>query len=567
MRPLVPALCLGLAATGFAAPARAQQPAHRLVPITLQLNWKHQFQFAGYYAAIEKGFYRDAGFEVQLKELQTGVDPVDAVLKGDADYGVGASELALRYAKGAQIVAVAAILQHSPLVLLARGSQVQTVQGLAGKRIELAPHEAELYAYLRREGLARGRFIEQPATFSIQNLLDGKTDAISGYSTDEPFALQQARFRYSIFSPRASGIDFYGDTLFTSATLARAKPQQVEAFRAASVRGWQYALDHPEEIADLILAKYSQRHTREHLLFEAAELRRLMQPQLIEIGHLNPGRWLHIASVYAEVGLLPEEYDLHGFIFDPNVHTDLTWAYRGLMAALLLTLFLGAMALRESHNNRRLRNEIAKREAIESQLRETNERLGGQLDEVRVLQSRLEEQAVRDSLTGLYNRRYLDDALPRELQRAQREKYPVAIVLADIDRFKRVNDTYGHQSGDIVLQALANLLKENVRGGDLPCRWGGEEFVLVLPRMSLDNALARADALRKSFNALKLELDGQTVSLTLSAGVAVYPGHGITVADLLHAADDALYEAKNGGRDQVRIASPDAGGQGERKQA
>jgi diguanylate cyclase (GGDEF)-like protein len=555
-------------AVGFTAPAHAQQAAHRLTPITLQLNWKHQFQFAGYYAAIEKGYYHDAGFEVTLREFQNGVDPVDAVLKGDADYGVGASELALRYAKGAPIVAVAAILQHSPLVLLARGSEVQTVQDLAGKRIELAPHEAELYAYLRREGLERKRFIEQPATFSIQNLLDGKTDAISGYSTDEPFALQQAHFRYSIFSPRASGIDFYGDTLFTSATLARANPQQVEAFRAASLRGWQYALDHPEEIADLILGKYGQRHSREHLLFEAAELRRLMQPQLIELGHLNPGRWQHIAAVYAEAGLLPEEYELHGFIFNPNVHADLTWAYRGLMAALLLTLFLGAMALRESHNNRRLRIEIAKREAIETQLRETNERLGLQLDEVRVLQSRLEEQAVRDSLTGLYNRRYLDDALPRELQRAQREKYPVAIVLADIDRFKRVNDTYGHQSGDIVLQALANLLKENVRGGDLPCRWGGEEFVLVLPRMSLEHALARADALRKSFSALKLELEGRSVSLTLSAGVAVYPGHGAAVADLLHAADEALYEAKNGGRDQVRVAKQDGGGgQGERKRA
>lgn len=558
--PVMCCLCL--------PPVALAQDKHRTVPVVLQLNWKHQFQFAGYYAAIEKGYYRDAGFEVQVNEYQNGVDPVDAVLSGDADYGIGASELVLRYAKGAPVVAVAAILQHSPLVLITRGGEVQSLQDLVGKRVELAPHEAELYAYLRREGVARNRIIELPASFSVQRLVEGKTDAISAYSTDEPYALQQMHARYGIFSPRASGIDFYGDTLFTSAKLARGNPQQVEAFRAATLRGWQYALDHPEEVADLILARYSQRHTREHLLFEAAEMRRLMQPQLIEIGHLNPGRWLHIAAVYAEVGLLPEEYELHGFLFDPNVRPDLTWAYRGLMAALLVTLFLGGIALREAHNNRRLRIEIDKREAIESQLRETNERLGLQLDEVRVLQSRLEEQAVRDSLTGLYNRRYLDDALPRELQRAQREKYPVAIVLADIDRFKRINDTYGHQAGDVVLQALANLLKEKVRGGDLPCRWGGEEFVLVLPRMPLDSALARADGLRQSFNALQLDLDGNVVQLTLSAGVAVYPGHGANATELLHAADEALYEAKNGGRNQVRVAAADnPGGQGERRQA
>jgi len=548
--------CLLLLLAGLGGPAGAAEPQRQpAAPVTLQLNWKHQFQFAGYYAAIEKGYYREAGFDVHLRELREGVEPVDNVLNGDADYGVGASELALRFVKGAPIVVVAAVLQHSPLVLLARGDQVQSIHDLAGKRVELVPHETEIYAYLRREGVARDRIRERPSTFSADALISGQADAISAYSTDEPYILQLANFRYSIFSPRASGIDFYGDSLFTSARAVREHPQQVAAFRAASLRGWQYALDHPEEIVDLILAKYSDRHSREHLLFEAAEIRRLMQPQLIELGHLNPGRWLHVAAVYAEVGLLPEDYDLRGFIFDPNLKTDLTWVYRGLMATLLLTLFMGVLALREAHNNRKLRGEIAKREAMERQLRETNERLGLQLGEVKVLQGKLEEQAVRDSLTGLFNRRYLDDALPRELQRAQREHYPVAIVLADIDRFKRVNDTYGHQAGDVVLQALALLLKDNVRGGDLPCRWGGEEFVLVLPRMSLEHALARANALRTSFADLRLELDGTPVRLTLSAGVSVYPTHGHNVPELLYAADEALYEAKNGGRDQVRAAT------------
>jgi len=549
--------CFALIVLATLAPlaAGAESQAQTPLAVTLQLNWKHQFQFAGYYAAVEKGYYREAGFEVTLKELREGVDPVDSVLSGGADFGVGASELALRYAKGAPIMVIAAILQHSPLVLIARGDEVQTIHDLAGKRIELVPHETEIYAYLRREGLSRERIREVPSSFDVKSLIGGSVDAISAYSTDEPFALQQANFRYSIFSPRASGIDFYGDSLFSTAKMVHDHPRRVAAFRAASLRGWQYALDHPEEIADLILAKYSTRHSREHLLFEAAELRRLMQPQLIELGHLNPGRWMHIAGVYAELGLLPPDYDMQGFVFDPNLKADLTWVYRGLMATLLLTFFMGVLALREAHNNRKLRGEIAKREAIEQQLRDSNQRLGLQLGEVKVLQTKLEEQAVRDSLTGLFNRRYLDDALPRELQRARRESYPVAIVLADIDRFKRVNDTYGHQAGDVVLQALATLLKDHVRGGDLPCRWGGEEFVLVLPRMSAENAMARANDLRTSFSDLRLELDGQPVTLTLSAGVAVYPVHGGNAMELLRMADEALYEAKNGGRDQVRQAS------------
>jgi diguanylate cyclase (GGDEF)-like protein len=496
--------------------------------ITLQLNWKHQFQFAGYYAAVEKGYYREAGFEVRLVEAAEGVDPIDQVLAGHAQYGVGASELALRRAQGQPVVVLAVVLQHSPLVLLARNDRAQSVHELAGKRIMLMPHETELYAYLAREGLPRSLIIEVPHSFDPGDLIKGKVDAVSGYSTDEPFLLRQAGLSYSAFSPRASGIDFYGDSLFTTEAQVRKSRARADAFRRASLRGWRYAMDNTGEIADLIRSRHSTRHSREHLLFEAEELRRLMQPELVEIGHSNPGRWRHIADVYAEVGMLPPGHEraFDGMIFEPNPQTDLTWLYRGLAAAVLA--FLGIVAL--AWYQRR------------------------QLAQIRVLQGLLEEQAIRDPLTGLYNRRYLDDALERELVRAQREGYPVSVVMLDLDRFKALNDTHGHPAGDAVLVALAKSLREHVRAGDLACRWGGEEFLLVLPNMPLAAAAARADALRARFAAVQTEAGANRISATLSAGVAACPEHGTSPAELIAAADTALYRAKGDGRDRVCAA-------------
>ena len=522
---------------------------------TLQLKWKHQFQFAGYYAALEKGFYRDAGFDVTIREAQEGRDPVDIVLAGEADYGVGASELVLRRVKGQPIVVLAAILQHSPLVLLARGRGVNSVHDLAGKRVMLLPHETELYAYLHREGLSRDRIVEVPHTFSPDDLVKGKVEALSAYSTDETFVLNQKRFQYSIFSPRSSGIDFYGDSLFTSEKLVKRDRARVAAFRQASLRGWQYAMDHPAEIADLIIARYGQRHSREHLLFEAEEMRRLMQPQLIEIGHMNPGRWQGMAQVYAEIGMLPQDASLKGFMFSAG-DQDLMLVYRWLAAAIAIAVAGGLIAMRVIQLNRRLVREVTLRSEAEGELRRANEGLTRQLGEIQALKGRLEEQAIRDSLTGLYNRRYFDDAVERELARAQRERYPVSLAMIDIDHFKQFNDRYGHQAGDKVLQALAQYLNGATRVSDLVCRWGGEEFVVVLPQMALAAAMQRAETWRAGFGALKVALGAETASATISVGISAVPGEGGSAEELLHAADAALYRAKAEGRNRVCTVEP-----------
>jgi len=292
------ALALAVVLTAaVAAPGSAAAETRALKPLTLQLNWKHQFQFAGYYIAIEKGYYRREGLDVRLVEAQEGRDPADEVLSGNAEFGVAASELALRKGRGDPLMVLAVILQHSPLVLIARGTAVQSLHELLGKRVMLMRHETE------------------------------------------------------------------------------------------------------------------------------------------------------------------------------------------------------------------------------------------------------------------HNRRYLDDMLERELSRARRHGYPLSMVLVDLDNFKTLNDTYGHQAGDAYLQAVAALLSDGVRAGDMVCRWGGEEFALVLPNMSLKDAQQRTESWLAKVRALRVQFGEFELKTTLSAGIAAYPDNGRAPTDLIKVADDALYEAKHAGRDCVRLAA------------
>jgi len=207
------------------AAAHAGAPAEHVV---LQLKWSHQFQFAGYYAAAAQGYYRDAGLDVELRPATPGMDPTAEVLAGRAQYGVGTSELVVLRSQGKPVVVLAAIFQHSPLVMLARRQPgVEDLQSLRNRPIMIEPLSAELYAYFRDEGVDPKSLHLLPHSFDVNDLLEGKIDAMSGYVTDEPFILKQAKFDYLTFTPRAGGIDFYGDNLFTTADELRDHPARV----------------------------------------------------------------------------------------------------------------------------------------------------------------------------------------------------------------------------------------------------------------------------------------------------------------------------------------------------
>lgn len=188
--------------------------------------------------------------------------------------------------------------------------------------------------------------------------------------------------------------------------------------------------------------------------------------------------------------------------------------------------------------------------------REANLRLQQQLAEIQALQEQLREQAIRDSLTGLFNRRYLEETLPRELAEAAREGRPLSLIALDLDNLKQLNDTFGHAAGDRMLSALARLLQAHTRAGDIACRLGGDEFLILLPGAQPASAAARAEQWRAELERLRLPQDGQLLQSTLSAGVAGYPEHALTPAALRHAADQALYRSKAGGRNRVTVGAP-----------
>jgi diguanylate cyclase (GGDEF)-like protein len=171
------------------------------------------------------------------------------------------------------------------------------------------------------------------------------------------------------------------------------------------------------------------------------------------------------------------------------------------------------------------------------------------------LKNHLMQQAIRDPLTGLFNRRYMEETLEREIFRVMRKDAPLGIIMADLDHFKKFNDTLGHVAGDVLLQTIGNLLRSNIRREDIACRYGGDEFVLILPEAPLEITQQRAEKLRQEVEKLQLDYRGRTLGqVTISLGVAAFPAHGDQVVAILKAADTALYQAKEGGRNRVETA-------------
>ncbi|MEA3642043.1 MAG: diguanylate cyclase [Lamprobacter sp.] len=795
-------LCIALC-TAF--PALAQDS------LTLQLKWRHQFQFAGYYMALEKGYYQDAGLDVRLVEADAHTDPVAEVISGAAQFGIASSELLL--ARQTQpVVALAPIFQHSPFELLARADRASNLHELVGQPIMLEPGSAEILALFLKEGVKPDRLKILPHSQGIEALLSNAVVAISAYSTTEPFLLREAGLAFNEFSARAGDIDFYGDILFTSESELKSNPKRTRAFLDASLRGWHYAMEHIDESIELIMVKYNtQDLSRAYYRFEAEESRRLMRPDLVAIGHINPGRWRHIADTYAALGMLPKHFPLDGFLYEAVTHRVDPGLIAALVLAVATALTLALLSWRVQSLNRRLHGEIAQRErlnqelaesealhrlltensgdviwmldlasqrfeyvspsverlrgftaeeviaqpmedaltpqsaekvtaligetierllagdteavyvttevdqphrdghivptevvttylldpagqpvkllgitrdiserrALESELRTrlaaieaaadaivitdtqghllyvnpafteqtgydpasvkgrhtrllnsgkhakafyaqlwqtvlagriwrgelinrrkngeyyeeemtispvkseqgaieyfvavkrdisgqrameralqaANQELQQNLNKITRLQEILAEQAIRDPLTGLYNRRYLDETLPREFARAEREGYSLAVAMVDVDFFKRINDTWGHQAGDEMLKMLAQCLQAGVREGDIVCRYGGEEFLLLLPRIAPEIAFERAERIRQDFAARELAWGEVRIQATLSLGLASFPDHTQTANALIEQADAALYRAKRTGRNRSEIAS------------
>jgi diguanylate cyclase (GGDEF)-like protein/PAS domain S-box-containing protein len=796
--------------------------AHSLDAVTLQLKWSHTFEFAGYYAAVEQGYYREAGLAVNIKEAQAGIDPVNEVSNGNAQYGIANSSLILEHSAGKPVVLLAVIFQHSPYQFIAR--QTQSIHDLANKPMMLEPQAKELLAYLKAEGIPLEKLNLLEHSNDPQDLINGYVNTISASSIFQPYYLDRANFNYQTYSPRAVGIDFYGDNLFTSERELKNHPERVKAFRAASLRGWQYAMEHPEEITGLIIDKYTQRHPRQYFLFQARQMMSLMHPELVEIGEINPGRWQHIIDTYATLGLLPKNYPLDGFLYNTPRKFNLNLVYAGIAIMLFLiivsafgykrlrfkgnkkhtvndekpsqeqehsrskvlellassaplksileviignveqsnpymrcnislldrsgnrlilgaapglpdtfnqvmngieigigvassgtaaftgqrvivediqthpywtnfkeitrkakltacwsepihsahgkvlgtfdiylqskrkpddaeiqimanTANMAAIALDRNHSdlalkeNEKLMSDILENVSAYIYMKDTQGRylyanrpmrdmfnapmeeivgfddnkfydastaanikqsdqqvlqqneaqrseethpnpLTGQtsvylttklplkhedgniyalcgiatdITKEKEIEEHIRHMAQYDALTNLPNRALFADRLQQAFANAKRVHEHFGLMYIDLDKFKPINDTYGHEGGDFVLKEAAQRMQSCVRQSDTVARLGGDEFVVLLSSLNSDHdAFEVGEKIRHALN-LPFDMSGTIMNISSSIGVAIYPEHGEDEKILVKNADTAMYYAKENGRNNVTI--------------
>lgn len=735
--------------------------------VYLQLRWHHQFQFAGYYAAIEKGYYADEGLNVHLRSGDSTRQPVGEVLSGNAQYAEGNSEILYQRLKGKPLVVLAAIFQHSPSVLISlKSSGIRSVHDLIGKKVMLAnrDEDADFLTMFLNEGIPISKVDIFPSSYQLDDLISGKVDAFNSYITNEPYYLKNKNIEYNIIEPGAYRIDFYSDILFTSEAELKNHPQRVEAMRRATLKGWQYAMDHPDEIIELLKTKYQVEKTREHLRFEAEEMRKLIIPDLVQIGHMNPERWQHMADTFVKAGLVKNDNNFNGFIYDYRSDRIPRWVLPTLIFAVVITLLTFVIMLYMHRFNRRMaiaqktllqseerfkalseatyggllihdkrsilecndglstmtgfnyqeligmdclklvsKNDvetavrhiregytdvyevtgirkdgsqfpmtikgknviykggqarvievidITQRKKIEDQLKLAasvftharegiiitdhrgriidvnatfshitgysreevlgrnlrflksgqhdhefyfaiwkslsekkqwigelwNKRKNGETfaelitisavcsaDGEEVLnyvalfsditpmkehQQQLEYIAHYDPLTNLPNRILLSERLNNEIEKCDKRGLSLAVAYLDLDGFKVINDSFGHNVGDDLLRTLSNRMNQSLRDGDTLARIGGDEFVAVLVGIDkISDCGSVLDSLLQAAMAPVL-VGERTLQVSTSIGVTLYPHDGVDAEQLIRHADQAMYIAKQMGKNR-----------------
>jgi diguanylate cyclase (GGDEF)-like protein len=684
--------------------------------INLQLRWHHQFQFAGYYAALEKGFYAKAGLDVVIHEGLPEKTPIQEISNGNAQYGVANSELLYERLHGAPLVALSAMFQHSPSVLLAR-KELLSPSDLIGKKVMMFDKsmDTDLLAMLTNEGVDTNRVGVLPSSFELQDLIDGKVDAFNAYLTNEIYFLKWQNFPFTVINPRNYGVDFYSDILFTTEDEIRQHPERVKAFRQASIDGWNYALEHPAEMIELLINKYFVEKSRRHLQYEADAVRPLVVPDLIEIGHMNPARWQSMADTFVKAGMVEKSKvseRLAGFIYDPDIKFDKKKLNNYLNIAaivtvlgfLILFIFLVAYKSIRSENKERrkiakallqqssdlaLHNQILKKvgsntidlhtlhallteliQGIEMQypnmicsvlllnqetkqlhhaaapslpefyneavnsltigegvgscgtaaflgarviiedvfthpywkdyfelakladvrscwsepiINSQNEVLGtfaiyhryvsspspAQLVSVEQYanlvmlmieryrdDTKIQKLAFYDPLTGLPNRRLMLERLRYGIEFGRREGKRMALLMMDLDKFKAVNDNFGHSAGDELLKQVAQRIQHRLRDVDTVARLGGDEFIILLKDIvHIDDAARVAEFIVHDLSQPFQLAQSNNVQIGASIGISLYPEHGDDPELLIDHADTALYHAKDGGRNRFAYFS------------
>jgi diguanylate cyclase (GGDEF)-like protein len=511
--------------------------------VRLQLRWYHQFQFAGYYMAQEQGYYQQAGLKVEIIPGSPDVTALEQVLSGNAQFAVSASGALLAYMQGQPIVALAAIFQQSPSVWLVRAdSDIFTLQDLATRRLELtlSQENTELLAVFAKEGIDINKLKLSHSSMKLDNLLSGKTDAFNAYLSNEPYQLDQLGVPYRLIQPIEYGVNFYQDILIGHADWIQRNPATTEAFINASLAGWRFALEHMDYSIEYIQRHYAIEKSLQHLQYEARIIRSLVMPELVELGHMNPGRWQQIADMYQKLDMLEQQRPLTEFLYSPPAPADYKLLLKSVFLMLLIVGVLSFLTLRFRRLAGALQAEISRHAETERLLVQRNQELL--------------QLASIDILTGLVNRRVIMQQAQSEIRRASRYQKDLAVLMLDIDHFKQINDRYGHAAGDRVLTEFAELCKQSIRDTDLAGRYGGEEFFILLPEIDIKTAILSAERIRMCIAAHQFTLrDGTTLSITCSIGIASYLPDQDDLDKLLLRADQAMYQAKHQGRNRCCV--------------
>ena len=291
--------------------------------ISIQLDWLHQFQFAGYYIAKEKGYFKEENLDVTIKEFDFDVDLVNTVLNAKASYAVGKSSLIIDRLEGKKVVLLAAIYQNSPMVLISLNkSNIKTIKDLKDKKVMLTPDArsaAAINSMIISQGLNLKDINFQPHSFKLEDLISGKTDAMGCYLSNEPYILDSKNIEFKIHNPSEYGFEFYGGLFFTSQEELKQNPIRVRKMHRAVLKGWKYAFENIDETVKIIYEKYNtQNKSLEALKYEAKILKELAQFKEGRLGEIDFKKVEEIKRLYLLLGLSDSaiNFKLEDIIYD-----------------------------------------------------------------------------------------------------------------------------------------------------------------------------------------------------------------------------------------------------------
>ena len=612
--------------------------------ITLQLNWLNQFQFAGYYIAIEKGFYNDVGLDVDIKEFATNIDLVKSIKNADADFAIGRSSLLIEKINGEDIVGLGAIFQESPLMLLVKkDSNIKSVKDLKNKKIMItddAGYSASILAMLSANGLNQNDYISMDHSFNIDDLINGKVDAMASYLSNEPIILKDKGIEYRVFHPKDYGFHFYSDILFTSSKFIKSNPKLTKDFYEASIKGWEYAFENSAETAEIIYKKYNtQNKSYIQLVKEGEVLKKLAYTNNEGFGYISKNRLENITNIFRLFGLVKNNFDEKDFIYEGNHNSmmviEISKRSQKLIlisATLIFVIFLVIMyflnktkqlkellhtvinstddlifykdsRLRYLGCNKSFEKFCGKKEAeiigktdfelfeneyaqssyekdkevlVKNKLLVNNEwaeiensnillqtkkvplkykesksegilGISRDITELHEVYERLKKQAYRDELTSVYNRKAFNERIEEKFDLYNRYKSKFCMAMYDIDDFKVINDTYGHDIGDKVLVEMTKEIRANIRKTDLIFRVGGEEFVIIFPKTLIDEAFFVTEKIREAVSKMNM-VDNKTI--TISIGITQVKDND-TPRTIYERIDKLMYVSKHSGKNQT----------------